>query len=63
VAQCDDFFKTVSEVRKDFRLSLNCALDPVRQTAAWDKAAAGAFEKVEQIVKQIDEAARTFING
>jgi hypothetical protein len=63
VQQFDGFFDAVFEGQRNFALAHHPMIDPARQAEFWDAAAAVAYQRVPEILGQIDDAARALIHG
>jgi hypothetical protein len=64
VQKCEEFFKVTFEGHRDFSWATDpMNLDPSQRGEYWRKAASAAHEQVPTILRQIEEAARSLIDG
>ena len=63
VHQCDTFFSTVYDGQRDFAFAVDPMVNPQARTTFIDSANNIAHRQVPEILKQIEDAARTLIHG
>ena len=63
IQECETFFATVFEGKRNFAFANLPALNPIQRAEFWKTAGEVAYKQVPEILKRIDEASRAVIYG